>query len=167
MHYYEMNNPCYDRRDTEIYLKKAKQYLKRAEKEDKDVQKYATAASNMANKAIEAALPYYPNEFKGVWIRPTETTPHQINSTLDRLEKAGINNIFLEAYFHGKTIYPSAVLKKYKVTYQREEFAHFDPLKTWIEEAHKRNIKVNIWFETFYVGNKYSETDNRWRFPNL
>ena len=33
------------------------------------------------------------------------------------LEKAGINNIFLEAYFHGKTIYPSAVLKKYKVTY--------------------------------------------------
>lgn len=159
MHYYEMNNPCYDRRDTENYLKKAKQYLKRAEKNDNDVQKYASMASAMANKAIETALPYYPNEFKGVWIRPSETDEGQIIATLERLKKSGINNIFLETYFHGKTIYPSAVLKKYGVANQKEEFIGFDPLAIWIKEAHARNMKVNIWFETFYVGNKWNPSD--------
>ena len=29
----------------------------------------------------------------------------------------------------------------------------FDPLAVWINEAHKRNIKVHTWFETFYIGN--------------
>ncbi len=159
MHYYEMNNPCYDRRETEEYLKKAKQYLKRAERDDKDVQKYASMASAMANKAIETALPYYPNEFKGVWIRPTETDEAQIIATLDRLKKSGINNVFLETYFHGKTIFPSDVLKKYGVANQKEEFIGFDPLTVWVREAHARDMKLHIWFETFYVGNKWSAND--------
>ena len=128
MHYYELNNPCYDRSEAENYLKKAKQNLKKAQKDTEDVQKYAKIASSMANKAIETALPYYPNEFKGIWIRPTETTTGQIKSTLDRLERAGINNVFLETYFHGKTIYPSEVLEKYGLHNQREEFIDFDSL---------------------------------------
>lgn len=159
MHYYELNNPCYDRTEAENYLKKAKLNLKKAQKDSDEVQKYAKIASSMANKAIETALPYYPNEFKGIWIRPTETTTGQIKSTLDRLEKAGINNVFLETYFHGKTIYPSDVLKKYGLLYQREEFEGFDPLMIWIREAHKRDIKIHVWFESFYVGNKYSPDD--------
>ncbi len=160
MHFYELNNPCYDREDAENYLKKAKQNLKKAQKDNDEVQKYAKIASTMANKALEAALPYYPNEFKGIWIRPTETTSGQIKTTLDKLEKAGINNIFLETYFHGKTIYPSEVLKKYNVTNQREEFNNFDPLEIWIKEAHKRDIKIHVWFESFYVGNKYDAQDS-------
>lgn len=161
MHYYEMNNPCYDRREAESYLKKAKLNLKRAEKDSKDVQKYAAIASSMANKAIETALPYYPNEFKGVWIRPVETDESQIIATLDRLQNSGINNVFLETYFHGKTIYPSAVLQKYGVTNQKEEFVGFDPLAVWIKEAHARGIKIHVWFETFYVGNKYNPQDSK------
>lgn len=159
MHFYELNNPCYDREDAENYLKKAKQNLKKAQNDSNEVQKYAKIASSMANKALESALPYYPNEFKGIWIRPTETTAGQIKSTLDRIEKAGINNVFLETYFHGKTIYPSEVLKKYKISNQREEFINFDPLEIWIKEAHKRDIKIHVWFESFYVGNKYDAQD--------
>lgn len=161
MHYYELNNPCYDRSEAENYLKKAKQNLKKAQKDTEDVQKYAKIASSMANKAIETALPYYPNEFKGIWIRPTETTTGQIKSTLDRLERAGINNVFLETYFHGKTIYPSEVLEKYGLHNQREEFIDFDPLAVWIKEAHKRDIKIHVWFESFYVGNKYNPEDEK------
>ena len=161
IHYYEINNPCYDRREAENYLKKAKANLKKAEKDNKDVQKYAAIASSMANKAIETALPYYPNEFKGVWIRPTEVNEEQIIATLERLQKSGINNVFLETYFHGKTIYPSEVLKKYGVTNQKEEFVGFDPLAIWIKEAHARNIKIHVWFESFYVGNKYNPKDTK------
>lgn len=161
MHYYELNNPCYDRSEAENYLKKAKHNLKKAQKDSDEVQKYAKIASAMANKAIETALPYYPNEFKGIWIRPTETTVGQIKNTLDKIEKAGINNIFLETYFHGKTIYPSEVLEKYGLTNQREEFIGFDPLQVWIKEAHKRDIKIHVWFESFYIGNKYSVDDEK------
>ena len=159
MRYYELHNPCYERKEPENYIRKANASLKRAERDNRDTQKYAAMASNMANKALETALPYYPNEFKGVWIRPSETTEGQIQSTLDRLSKAGINNIFLETYYHGKTIYPSEVIKKYNNSYQREEFRGFDPLEVWIREAHKRNIKIHVWFETFYVGNKYNPLD--------
>ncbi len=161
MHYYELNNPCYDRSEAENYLKKAKQNLKKAQKDTEDVQKYAKIASSMANKAIETALPYYPNEFKGIWIRPTETTIGQIKSTLDRLERAGINNVFLETYYHGKTIYPSEVLESYGIHNQKEEFIGFDPLAVWIKEAHKKDIKIHVWFESFYVGNKYNPEDEK------
>ena len=156
VHYYEKNNVYYDKKITEAYLKKAKQHLKKAPTDSKNVQKYATTAISMANKAIETALPYYPDEFKGIWVRPSETNEKQIETTLDKLEKAGINNIFLETYFHGRTIYPSDVMKKYNLIVQKEDFIGFDPLEVWIREAHKRNIKVHIWFESFYIGNKYN-----------
>ncbi len=156
VHYYEKNNVYYDKKITEAYLKKAKQHLKKAPTDSKNVQKYATTAISMANKAIETALPYYPDEFKGIWVRPSETNEKQIETTLDKLEKAGINNIFLETYFHGRTIYPSEVMKKYNLIVQKEDFIGFDPLEVWIREAHKRNIKVHIWFESFYIGNKYN-----------
>ena len=34
--------------------------------------------------------------------RPTEQTPSAIEKTIERINKAGITDIFLEAYFHGK-----------------------------------------------------------------
>ena len=45
-------------------------------------------------------------------------------------------------------------MASYGVIPQRKEFQGWDPLKVWIEEAHKRNIKVHVWFQTFYTGNE-------------
>ena len=104
--------------------------------------------------AIKTSLPYINNETKGVWLRPTETTPEQIIFTLDNLKANGFNNVFLETYFHGKTIFPSKVMNKYGFNIQNEKFENFDPLDVWIKEAHKRDIKVHIWFQSFYVGNQ-------------
>ena len=101
---------------------------------------------------MQYALPYYKNEFKGVWLRPTEKTPQDIEKTLDRVKKYGIETVFLETYYQGKTIFPSETLAKYSVQPQRPEFIGFDPLAVWVEEAHKRNLKIYIWFETFYAG---------------
>ena len=69
------------------------------------------------------------------------------------MQKVGINSVFLETFFHGKTIFPSKTLEDYGFTKQNEIFKGFDPLKIWITEAHKRGIKVHIWFQSFYVGN--------------
>lgn len=152
MRYYKDNDIYYDDSVAHNYVTKALDNLKRANRHPNDTQKYSSMAINSANKAMQYALPYYKNEFKGVWLRPTEKTPDEIEKTLDRVKKYGIETIFLETYYQGKTIFPSETLAKYSVQPQRPEFIGFDPLAVWVEQAHKRGLKVHIWFETFYAG---------------
>ncbi len=152
MRYYKDNDIYYDDSIAHDYVTKALDNLKRANRHPDDTQKYSSMAISAANKALQYALPYYKNEFKGVWLRPTEKTPAEIEKTLDRVKKYGIETIFLETYYQGKTIFPSETFAKYGVQPQRPEFIGFDPLQIWISEAHKRGLKVYIWFETFYAG---------------
>lgn len=161
MEYYRDINILYDDKVSVDYILKSKEYLRKAEKDPDNAQRHITQAMEYANLAIKNAIPYKADELKGVWVRPTETTPEEIIKTIDKIQNVGINNVFLETYFHGKTIYPSRVLSSYGFTNQREEFVGFDPLRIWINECHKRNIKVNIWFETFYVGNQPPCSDDK------
>ena len=154
MNYYKKNSCDYNSKPTRDYLSKAKNYLRKSERNQTEVKEFATLALQNANLAMATAIPYKENELKGIWIRPTNNTEANIIKTLDHLKSAGINNIFLETYFHGRTIFPSTTMKNYGFIEQNEKFIGIDPLQIWIREAHKRNIKVNIWFETFYVGNK-------------
>ena len=154
INYYESNLLNYDSSLSKAYISRANYFLKRAKYNPRNVQKYSTLSIEHANGAIASSVPYKENELKGVWIRPTATSKTAIINTLNDMQRTGINNIFIETFYHGKTIYPSNVMKKYGFTAQNEYFIGFDPLRIWIQEAHKRNIKVNIWFESFYVGNK-------------
>jgi len=151
--YYKNIDILYNDKKAIENLENSKYLLRKAEKKPEKTQEYITEAMSSLDKAIKNAIPYHNNELKGVWIRPVETSENDIEKTVDRINDAGITDIFLETYFHGKTIYPSDYMKNYGVIWQRSEFAGFDPLEIWIKEAHKRNIKVHIWFETFYVGN--------------
>ena len=154
MRYYKDNDIYYDDSIAHEYITKALDNLKRANRNPNDTQKYSSMAIHSANKAMQYALPYYKNEFKGVWLRPTEKSPEEIKTTIEKVKKYGIEHIFLETYYQGKTIFPSETFAKYGVQTQRSEFEGFDPLKVYIEEAHKKNIKVHIWFQSFYVGNE-------------
>lgn len=151
--YYKAMSYLYDYKRPCAYIDRAQDFLNRAENNTKDVQKYSSFAINAANSALATSIPFKKDELKGIWIRPTETSPEAIVASLDKIKSAGIDNIFLETYFHGKTIFPSKTMENYQFTTQNEKFLGFDPLKVWVEEAHKRNMKVNIWFETFYIGN--------------
>lgn len=153
MDYYKQTSYLYDPKKPCIFIDKAQEYLLKAEKDPKNVQKYSTQAINAANAALAYSIPYKENEFKGIWIRPTERSAEAIARSLDKIKAAGIDDVFLETYFHGKTIFPSKTMESYQFIPQNEKFVGFDPLKYWVEEAHKRNMKVHIWFETFYVGN--------------
>lgn len=152
MRYYKDNDIYYDDSVAHSYITKALDNLKRANKHPNDTQKYSSMAINSANKAMQYALPYYKNEFKGVWLRPTEKSPEEISKTLDRVKKYGIETVFLETYYQGKTIFPSETLARYGVQPQRPEFIGFDPLEVWVTQAHKRGLKIYIWFETYYAG---------------
>ena len=159
--YYKQIDILYNDKKASDNLDDSRDLLRKAEKKPEKTQEYITEAMVSLDNAIKNAIPYHANELKGVWLRPVETTPEDIEKTVERINSSGITDIFLETYFHGKTIYPSEYMKKYGVIWQRSEFAGFDPLEIWIKEAHKRNMKVHIWFETFYVGN-----DNLQAVPN-
>ncbi len=152
--FYKASVPEYKWRVPNSYINDAKNYLKKAYKNPDEVQKYSQLAIEAANDALKSVIPYKSSELKGIWIRPVEKNRKEITQTINRIKKAGINDIFLESYFHGKTIFPSETMKAYGFSEQNESFTGFDPLAIWIEEAHKNNMKVHIWFETFYTGNQ-------------
>ena len=156
--HYKKIDILYNDKKASEYLEHSKELLRKAEKKPEKTQSYINEAMESLNIAIKNAIPYNNNELKGVWLRPIENTPHKIEKTLDRLQNAGITDVFLETYFHGKTIYPSEYLNQCGVISQRQEFEGFDPLSIWIDEAHKRNIKIHVWFETYYVGNDNPKT---------
>jgi hypothetical protein len=52
-------------------------------------------------------------------------------------------------------------MEKYGFIPQNPAFGELDVLKTFIDEAHKRNMNVHTWFETFYVGNKRPESNKK------
>ena len=154
INYYKHSSYTYNDKKADNYLDEAKNLLKKAEKKQDKAKEYIAEANEYIDKSLKNAIPYYNNELKGIWIRPIEKTPEDIVKTIEKIHKSGITDIFLETYFHGKTIYPSKFLQENGVIYQKEEFRGFDPLEVWIKEAHKRNMKVHIWFESFYVGNE-------------
>ena len=162
MAYYAQTYLSYNSKKTELSLNKAREYINKAEKNGELSQKYSSKAIECANFAMSSVIPFDSNEVKGVWVRPTYFTRGEIEEVVDSIEKAGIDSIFLETYYHGKTIYPSRVMENYGFIKQYEDYLGFDPLKIWIEEAHKRGIKVHIWFQSFYVGNKPPETNPKY-----
>lgn len=159
MIYYAQNVPGYSQKRTEQNITRAKDFIERAQRNSESSQKFASRAIQYADTAMSTVIPYNPSELKGVWIRPTYHNEEEICEVLDRLATSGINNIFIETYYHGQTIFPSRVMAERGFIKQNPEYAGFDPLKIWITESHKRGIKVHIWFESFYVGNKPPETN--------
>lgn len=157
--YYKSSNTSYDFRVPNFYIKEAQEYLKKAEKDSENIQKYSQLAIQSANTALKSVVPYKNNELKGVWIRPVETKDGDIENAVKRIKAAGIDNIFIETFYHGRTIFPSKTMAKYGFVKQNEKFEGLDPLKVWIKYAHRNNIKVHIWFETFYVGIQRPETN--------
>ena len=159
MLYYTQNYSNYNQKRTSQSLDKANDLIEKAVKNGENSQKFASKAIEYADLAMSTVIPYDSGELKGVWIRPTYFSEDEIIKTIDKIYNAGIDNIFLETYYHGKTIFPSQTMTKYGFIRQNEDYVGFDPLRIWINEAHKRGIKVHIWFETFYVGNKPPETN--------
>jgi len=148
----------YDDRDDKFiyyYLKKAKQQYRKSKKDaSQDSLECAKESIRSASLAFQYTLPYLEHELKGTWIRPTQKNVAEVQKTLDKIKDTGINNVFLETFYHGRTIFPSYTMREYGFEVQNPEFDNFDVLSVWIKEAHRRGIKVHVWFESFYVGNK-------------
>jgi len=107
------------------------------------------------NSRIWQSYTAFPSDtIRGAWHRPVETSPAAVGQTLDTLKTAGINTVFLETYFHGYTIFPSKTFQAYGLTDENPKFKGVDLLQVWTDEAHKRGMKVHVWFQAFYGGTK-------------
>lgn len=161
MKYYVCHDSDYDSKKIEECIKSSQNCIKKAETRPAQVKEYSQLAIEYANKALSMAVPYKSSELKGVWIRPACKTREDVVYVVSKLSDAGFNNIFLETYYHGMTIFPSKTMEKYGFVTENPQFGNLDVLKVFIEEAHKRNMKVHAWFETFYVGNKRPESNKK------
>lgn len=107
------------------------------------------------NRRIWQSYSLFPETaVRGAWHRPVEVDAAAIGRTLDRLKEAGLNHVFLETFFHGYTIFPSQTYAAYGLPTPNPKFAGTDILKAWVDEAHRRGMKVHVWFQTFYGGTK-------------
>lgn len=112
----------------------------------------AKQASVEALDGYFLALPSRVAEARGVWYRPTEKSREEVCRTLDRVQAAGFNELYLEAWFWGYTIYPSRVASARQVEEQHPAFRGWDPLEAFVKEAGERGIALHAWLDGFMVG---------------
>jgi uncharacterized lipoprotein YddW (UPF0748 family) len=112
-----------------------------------------------ADRAYYNTVESRPSEFRGAWIRPEGTDPERIRKAIEGLKQAKIRHVFLETYYQGKTIYPSDVMAEYGLPTQHPQYVGADPLRLWLDEAHKENIKVHLWVQVFFAGNAQENSE--------
>lgn len=112
----------------------------------------AQEAMNTANAAYDDTLPSRVAEARGTWYRPVEKNLEQVRETLEHMKAGRFNELYLETWFEGYTIYPSAVLASAGIANQNPSFAGFDPLRAFATEGKKRGIAVHAWIDGFMVG---------------
>lgn len=117
------------------------------------------ACLRMARQAAEAAvdayclsLPSRAAEARGAWYRPKERDVGEVRATLDRMQAAGMNELYVETWYWGYTIFPSRIAAAFGVEAQHPAFRGWDPLDAFATEAAKRGIAVHAWLDGLMVG---------------
>lgn len=144
----------YQNKQAETLLTDALNYYKQAKtsKIERDIIDYSNKSYDIAELAYYKSIKPVNNLEHGVWVRPIEKNDDEIKQKIQIIKEAGLNNVYLETFYHGKTIYPSEVLSDYG--FANKDSIKFDLLNSWVKIAHENNIKVHVWIETFYVGPK-------------
>ncbi|PKM62854.1 MAG: hypothetical protein CVU97_03415 [Firmicutes bacterium HGW-Firmicutes-21] len=88
-------------------------------------------------------------EYRGVWIRPTQTTEKAVDDYVQELYDSGINHIFIETLYGGTMIMP---MPKDSLFVQNPSWRGFDMLQAYIDACHKRDMELHIWMTVLYVG---------------
>ena len=115
-------------------------------------------------------------EMKGIWVAtlfnldyPSKATtnPEILKSEtitiLDNIQDAGLNTIFLQIRPSSDAFYKSDFFpwSKYLTGSQgTPPDSNFDPLKFWIDEAHKRNIELHGWLNPYRITKKTKKEAN-------
>jgi uncharacterized lipoprotein YddW (UPF0748 family) len=111
--------------------------------------------------------PTLAREFRGLWVAtvanidwPTQTGLSQATAfeemrvILDRAQALRMNAVIVQVRAAGDALYPSTKEPWSRVlTGTQGTTPGWDPLASWIEEAHKRGLELHAWFNPFRAGN--------------
>jgi uncharacterized lipoprotein YddW (UPF0748 family) len=106
----------------------------------------ADTATATAETARELTIESRAMETRGVWHRPAEANPTEVEATVAAMAKTGINQLYLESFWGGRTIYPTPLAE------QNSHFAGWDPLAAYVAATKRHGIELHLWMHTFYVG---------------
>lgn len=114
------------------------------------------------------------NELRGIWVATVHNLDYPSKQTqsshvfkqeaieiLDYCQSVGFNAVFLQVRPTGDALYPSNLVpwSKYLTGEQGlAPYGGFDPLKFWVEEAHRRGIELHAWFNPFRLSKEKEQT---------
>ncbi len=98
-------------------------------------------------------------DIQGVWITRWDLySKDYIIETIDSLEKANITDAFVQVYGNGEAYFNSVIAPK--------KYNDFDPLKIFIDYAHKKGIHVHAWVNLLYMWDRRELTKNNMHIVN-
>lgn len=111
------------------------------------------------------APPALPREFRGVWVAtvanidwpsrpglPVEQQKTEMRVILDRAQALKLNAIILQVRPAADALYASTLEPWSEYLTGKQGTApdpYYDPLRTWIEEAHQRGLELHAWFNPY------------------
>ncbi len=97
-------------------------------------------------------------EYRGVWVRPDQTSAFQVDAYVQTLHDKGINTICVETLYDCTMIMP---MPEDSLFEHNPLFNGVDILEAYIEACHKRDMELHIWLPVFYVGDGGSKNIHR------
>ncbi len=97
-------------------------------------------------------------DFRGVWLRPVQTTKKQVDDYVELLYSKGINTLFIETLYNSTMIMP---MPEDSLFEQNPAWKDFDMLQAFIDSCHKRDMELHLWMPVYYVGHGSSNNYTR------
>jgi len=90
----------------------------------------------------------YPVQYRGVWIRPSQSDAAQVEAYIKALHEAHINVVSIEGWFANGVIMkpPEGSL------FSQHPHFRFDVLQAYIDACHKYGMECHLWMPILYVG---------------
>lgn len=123
------------------------------------------AGTPPADEIFRVTLPEIKREFRGAWIASVANInwPSRNNLTVDQQKEEAIsmldmlkdhhfNAVIFQARPSADALYTSNIEPwSYFLTGEtgRAPYPNYDPLKFWIEEAHKRGMELHVWMNPY------------------
>lgn len=92
------------------------------------------------------------SEYRGVWLRPKQTSLAEVEQYVRSCYDSGINLISIETMYDAMMICPMPGSSDYE---QNPYFNGFDVLGAFVSAAHRYGIEVHCWMPVFFTGFNY------------
>ncbi|MBQ3068797.1 MAG: family 10 glycosylhydrolase [Clostridia bacterium] len=104
-----------------------------------------------ALRAVQSALcDSYPVQYRGVWVRPSQSSAAEVERYVEELHNAGINAVSVEGFFENGYIFKLPE----DSTLGRHPKFKYDVLQAYIDACHKFGMECHLWMPIMNVGYK-------------